>query len=350
MLKEISEKVKHIGRTCFYNDTIWCGLSGSGIEFSFTGKNAELVFKGDNTANIPCNDTNYARVAVYVDGVKLVDTQMDCAEKKFTVASSDTVKTLVIRVIKLSEAAMSNFGISDIITDGVIAPTEDKKLKVEIIGDSITCGYGVDDEDKMHHFSTATEDVTKAYSFKTMKALDADYSFVSYSGYGIISGYTGDGVINAFETLPKHYKKFAFSYGKLDNSVEPVSIEWDFKRFMPDLIIVNLGTNDDSYCLDDAERQNVFRKEYKNFITEVHNINPDAKLLCVLGIMGRRLCPVVEAAVEDFKKESGFKAISTMRFEEQLEEDGRAADWHPTAVTHDKASAVLIDEIKRIMK
>lgn len=49
---------------------------------------------------------------------------------------------------------------------------------MEFIGDSITCGYGVDDPDKEHHFKTATEDVTKAYAYKTALALNADYSMV----------------------------------------------------------------------------------------------------------------------------------------------------------------------------
>lgn len=56
--------------------------------------------------------------------------------------------------------------------------------------DSITCGYGVDDEDRSHQFSTKTEDATKAYAYKTAQLLNADYSLVSYSGHGVVLGYT----------------------------------------------------------------------------------------------------------------------------------------------------------------
>ena len=74
--------------------------------------------------------------------------------------------------------------------------------KIEFIGDSITAGYGVDDEVKEHGFSTATEDVTKTYAYKTAAALQADYSIVAYSGHGIISGYTGDGEKNTGLLIP----------------------------------------------------------------------------------------------------------------------------------------------------
>ena len=60
--------------------------------------------------------------------------------------------------------------------EGSAETLPEKPLKIEVIGDSITCGYGVDDEDENHQFTTATEDVTKAYAYKTAKALDAEYS------------------------------------------------------------------------------------------------------------------------------------------------------------------------------
>jgi len=51
------------------------------------------------------------------------------------------------------------------------------------------------------------------YAYKTAEALDADYSMVSFSGYGIVSGYTGEGVKSAEQLVPMYYEKLGFSYG-----------------------------------------------------------------------------------------------------------------------------------------
>lgn len=77
---------------------------------------------------------------------------------------------------------------------------------MEFIGDSITCGYGVDDEVAEHQFKTATEDVTRAYAYKTARMLNADYSMFSASGYGIITGYTEGDVKLEDQRLPQFYE------------------------------------------------------------------------------------------------------------------------------------------------
>ena len=72
---------------------------------------------------------------------------------------------------------------------------------IEFIGDSITCGYGIDTACEANTFSTTNENVNKAFSYLTAAALGADASFVSYSGHGLISGYTGNPDIPTLDEL-----------------------------------------------------------------------------------------------------------------------------------------------------
>lgn len=62
--------------------------------------------------------------------------------------------------------------------------------------------------------------------------------------------------------------------------------------------------------------------------------------------MGDRLYPSVEAAVAAYSKETGDSNVSCMKFDVQNQADGYAADWHPTAKTHEKAAARLAEEIR----
>lgn len=346
-----TDYVKQIGRTYLLNDTLWCALSGTGIEFTFTGTKAELNIFGDSMVT-DSTGIHYCRYAIYVNDKLVKDSQIKQSQQTITAFESDTEQTVTVRVVKLSESADSTMGIGKIkvTANGVIKPTAAKTHRIEIIGDSITCGYGVDDADNSHHFSTATEDFTKTYAYKTAKALDADYSTVAFSGYGIISGYTANGTQNKNQLVSTYYDKMGYSYGNINNSLKINTVNWDFSKFVPDVIVINLGTNDNSYCNGDVKKQKKFVTGYVTFLKQVRKDNPKATILCTLGIMGQNLYPSIQSAVKQYTKTTKDKKISTLEFDQQLQSDGYCADWHPSAKTHTKAAKKLTSKIKKIMK
>lgn len=346
---KISEKnFKELGRVYYSDGKAYCALSGTGLEFSFTGTQCSVTVSGDSNAADPGYFDNHARIAIYLNGERVVDDMIDSAEETYTVLQSDVEQECDVKIVKLSESPMSTFAITGVNINGRSeAPAEDKDKLIEFVGDSITCGYGVDDEDSSHHFSTRTEDVTKTYAYKTAEALGFDYSMVSFSGYGIISGYSDGQNKVPEQTVPQYYTKLGYSWS--DNSgFRPSETDWDFKR-KPDVVVINLGTNDDSYCKNIPERCEEFKAEYKNFLKLVREKNPDAEIVCALGIMGQNLYPYVEAAVSEFSSETGDEKVFCLEFDNQSQEDGIAADWHPTEKTHATASAKLVEKIKEIL-
>ena len=345
--KATSDNVKLVGRTYFDGEKLWCGLSGSGISFNFIGVKCDITIGGDEIATGD-SDKDKARFAILVNGDRVIDDIVSYEAKSYSVVSSESEVSCVITLIKLSEAAMSALSVNGIDVCGKISPVDNKAKFIEFIGDSITCGYGVDDEDENHNFSTSTEDVTKAYAYRTAKMLDVDYSMVSYSGYGIISGYTGDGIRNEKELVPPYYENPAFTYGSF-GGVKPHNLNWDFSIRQPDVIIINLGTNDDSFCLEDEEKRIEYCEKYVDFLKVVRKNNPFAKIVCCLGIMTERLCPYVEKVAAAYTAETGDGNISTLRFTEQLPEDGLAANYHPTSRTHKKAAEKLAGYLKTII-
>ena len=342
------QNVKPLGRTRALEDSLWLAFSATGAEFTFTGSYCEVTIAGDDRAADTEQDCNRARIAIYLDDVRVVDALIDAPERTFTVVDGAAGEH-IIRIVKLSETAMSTCGIKEIAVDGEIRPTAQKAHYIEVVGDSITCGYGVDDEDPLHHFVTATEDVTRAYAYKTAQMLGADYSLVSISGYGIISGYTATAEerITA-QLIPTYYEKLGFSYGAYQGDA-PENTRWDFSACQPELVVINLGTNDDSYCLDHTERQYLYCSEYVKFMHTVRCNNPGAKILCVLGLMGDRLYPYVEKAAADYTAQTGDTNVACLHFTPQLEEDGLVADYHPTEVTHQKAAEKLTSHIRQMM-
>lgn len=344
------EWIKPIGRTMPMQNALWLCYSATGAAFHFKGKTLHVSLLGDDRSAWDGMEGNHARVKIFMDGEVLVDVMMDTPGKRRILLQSTDVEEHVFEILKVSESAMSTCGIGGLYTDdeGEIRPVERREHLIEFAGDSITCGYGVDDELPQHNFRTDTEDASKGYAYLTCKHLNADHSLVSLSGYGIISGYSGDGLRHADQRLPMFYDKMGFSYGSFQNAF-PQDAAWNFHEMKPDLIVINLGTNDDSFTKDDNALRQEYCKEYQAFLKKVRMKNPSSTILCILGMMGERLCPMVEQAVNEYKSETGDLNIRYAKFSEQLKEDGWAADWHPTQLTHRKNAEKLSAMIKDIM-
>lgn len=344
-----AENVKFLGRTHTENDVLWAFFSSSGVAFNVDARRLAVTIAGDSGTPQRKDNGSLARLAVFVNGERKLDQLIMKQEETFTVFDEANPVKGEVRIIKISESANSILGIKSISVDqdGTISPANQKSLKIEFIGDSITCGYGVDDEDRNHHFSTATEDNTKTYAYKTAQALDADYSMVSVSGWGIVSGYTS-AQKNPDSVLPKIYEKVGFTYGNKFNNKQPQSLTWDFNRFVPDFIVINLGTNDASWTKKDAKKVEDYKKGYVKFLKQIRAKNKDAQIICSLGIMGGDLFPAIEEAVEEYKSQTGDEKVCSLKFANQSMADGIAADWHPTEKTHAKAAKLLTEKIKSL--
>ena len=345
------ENVKIIGRTCMERGIRWCGHSGSGIEFQMVGTSVSITLSGDDTTQ--GNETEgKARVGIYVNEKRVVDTILEQPENTFSVFNSSEPQTVTVRIIKLSECAMSVMGVKCIEADAIdgIHPTMPKGHAIEFVGDSITCGFGVDLEDPDTMFQTKTEDVTRAYAYKVAQKLDADYSMVSFSGYGIISGYTDTDIPQEEQLVPSYYEKVGFSYAKPFGTLQMQDIAWDFLKYRPELVVINLGTNDDSYCKDHDLRRQQFTEKYVEFLKLIRKNNPQATILCIVGLMGERIYPTVEKAVWQYRNQTAETNVYAMKLAEQLPEDGLVTCSHPTEISHEKAAIKVADKIRTIMK
>lgn len=340
--------VKMLGRTHSEDGVLWLAHSASGVEFTAKGTQCSVKIVGDSMTGV---EGNQVRFAAYVDGERVLDEMITQREAVYDIFLFETEKEVTVTLMKVSEAANSILGIDEITVTGAenIAPTAEKDLKIEFIGDSITCGYGVDDEDRNHHFSTSTEDAAKAYAYKTAQLLDADYSLVSYSGNGIVSGYTTQGVKVSTQQLPNKYECFAVSGGSGSNGFKTSGVDWDFSRFTPDIIVINLGTNDYSYTGKDEELIREYQEAYTEFIKKVRKNNAHAHIICTLGVMGADLYEAMSTAAENYTAETGDENISIFRLSTQDGSTGYAADWHPTAATHDIAAAELAEYINALI-
>lgn len=335
------KNVKLIGRTMHSNDITWLIHSGSAVEFTVTGKSANIILAGDSSIN---NDEDYrSRYAVIVDGEIIEDAVMGTPEKTITLFEGKTSRTAKVKIIHLSEAMNGAIGVKNIsVTSNStvpVRPEPKKDLSIEFIGDSITCAYGVEGLSSYEPFKTTTENFMKSYAYLAAQKLNADYSSVSYSGHGIISGFTSSGDINTDSLIPDCYE--------LTGKLSDYATNWDFETSSHDVVVINLGTNDSSYVTKEPEtRSQEFIDGYVDFLKTVRDKNPRAYIICTLGTMGDDLYEYVEDAAEKYSTLTGDERIMSYRSVVQnMSADGIGSDWHPSAITQQKSAYVLADKI-----
>lgn len=348
--KATKENVKFLGRTYYDGDILWNCFSATGVAFETDSSKVEITLAGDNKANRQPveGNTSVCRVAVFVDGERTHNILMQNREEKITVFEKNS-GSHEIKIIKLSESTHSVFGIKTIsVDDGkTISPVNENKLKIEFVGDSITCGYGVDDENRNHHFSTQTEDATKTYAYKTASSLNADYSMVSCSGWGIISGYSGDGLIKDKQVMKMAYDKTGFTYaGFGKKSYMGQRLPWDFSVWQPDVVVINLGTNDASYTKGDPAKCKAYEEGYIEFLKIVREKNPEAQIVCTLGLMGADLFLNIQNAINTYSAETGDSKVTSVKLPQT---PTYAADWHPTEKGHEKGANVLTNALQKFI-
>lgn len=326
-----SENVKFIGRFYIKDEITWLVLSGSSIEFYLTGKSAEINLAGDGSSIYLAEDQR-PRYAIYVDDKQLIDTTMGELEKTIELFNNPEEKEIKIRIILLSEGSHGPIGIKNVnvnsCSETVIRPSEYKKFRIEYIGDSITCAYGIECASTSEPFQTTTQNFEKSYAYLSAQELDADYSGVCYSGSGVAGGGS---------QMPDHYTK--------TNAFTSYNEEWDFTKFPNDVVLINLGTNDSGYAAE--SKHDEYIQKYASFLELIREKNPNAYIVCTLGMMGcENLFPLIEKAISLF----GDEKVSSFLLPQQKIEDGIGSQYHPNAVTHAKAAKIVAEKIREILQ
>ena len=347
------DNVRVIGRTIFENGVRYLGYSACSISFTFRGKKASVKLISDTDA---WDESLQARLAVYADeGETPVKRFLpDGKEGEYVLYEAEEEKVVTLTLEKYSEAAFARCGIVEIEidTDDLLAPPSHKTRKMEIIGDSITCGYGVEAPNELTPFHTATENPEKSYSRLTAKALDAEAHLIAWSGNGLISHYVEE---TATEPRSEQLMPVLYPYTDLATAqfVYGEAAEkypmWDFDSFVPDIICVNLGTNDASWCKDIPERRDAFCLAYQSFLGTIRKNNPGVPILCMLGTMDQRLCGEVEKAAALSNAAHGDSLVEFLHLPAQDPAVGFGADWHPCARTQQETADLVAAKIRRML-
>lgn len=294
-----NKKLSYTGRIGFeQRDAASIYWPGSSVVVRFKGTRATAVLK-DKAFN------NYFLVIVDKNADSSFKIKLDTVKHAYLLAHDLSFGEHSVELFKITNvsAATSFFGFQLNGNATLLKPIRKPKRKIEFFGNSITAGHGVEvpvdsaDSGKPQFFNNYL-----AYGAITARHFNALYHCTARSGIGIMVSWFP-------EIMPE-------IYDRLDPNDS--TSKWDFKKYQPDIVVVNLFQND-SWIINQPNNEQFKARfgttkpseefiinAYANFIKSLRHKYAKAKIICCMGNMdatreGSKWPRYIDAAVDLLK-------------------------------------------------
>ena len=335
VVKPTDQNIQYVGRICFDNpERPRFTYPGTQIVTRFTGTSLKLVAKprsGYYMAQIDEGEPFKVSFMGQRDSVVTLATALPQGEHLCR----------LMYVIEGYELKPSFWGF--VLDEGahLLPPPALPERMIEFIGNSITCGYGNESTVASNPFEYETENHYFTYAQLTTRALQAQAYVVARSGIGVYRSYGGPK-----EGTPENVMTTEYEYTNLYDHSE----RWDFNRYQPQLVCINLGTNDLSTNNYDVT---LLKAAYKKFLKQVRQHNPNAKIVFLCGSMLNdkelEIAKRVMNEVVDEAHQKGDNEVYRFDFTPQTGSLGFGASWHPSLLQHQKMAEELTPFLRQLM-
>lgn len=184
---------------------------------------------------------------------------------------------------------------------------------IEWIGDSITAGY-LDDQANVSD-----------YAWICAEALGAEHTQIAYPGIALVSS-------------PRHGVAMDSQYFRLQPPNYTPYKAWDFSRYTPKAVVLNLGTNDSDY----EDSDDVFQAVYEHLLSGIRAKFPQAEIFVLRTFLGIRAQPTAAAVANRIVAgDTKIHYINTDGWISQHTTDYLPDNLHPSEAGHQKIAGLL---------
>lgn len=319
--------------------------SKNGVTYYYTATGFEVNFYGSElkaTFTIQGAGTgSKCFYSVFLDGADLKEDTVfmledDGKNTKFEITLCTGLSTgnHTIKVLKRNEAKDCNTTLYGLKTDGYFRYQEKKsRFKIECLGGSGITGYGSlgrEGETRTMKGSSSLH----AFGYLTARMFDADFQFVSRSGWGLKWGYENSNLAQGYE----------------DNGQNPdgtlPGLNYDHS-FIPDAVLVNIGGNDFTSYVNSAEDQDTakyeFRRAVLKFVTTIHTYAPNAEIYWIHTSSSNGT--EAEKALANYQKKKQVNIVIMPKV--GSDGDPQGASSHNSVYTHVRAAEIIATSIEQ---
>lgn len=292
---------------------------------------------------------NWPWAAVFRAGEETPDRRFQITETQHSqlLFAAQQTDAQTLHIVKLTENAKTRLALRGIWLEGELEqlPEEPPKKRIELVGDSITCGFGNLTDMRDRFFYDADEDAWQAHGPLAARKLGMDWRMISISGICLARR----------ESLPMDYAmedlyRYTDYPGQTAEGLQPQL--WDFAAAPADYVVINLGTNDSTAAAFEgvpSPTSESFEQDYLRFLGMVRACNgPRTHIICALGSMDHYFFDSICRAVKKHCEETGDFNVSCLKYLRMSPADGFGACGHPSAATHRKMAEELCQHIARL--
>ena len=330
-----------------YTGRIFVSREGD-VTFDWSGTYLEMEFIG-NELSILLSETGNSYYDVLLDGKNHNVVKACGKDTLITFVSNVTDGFHRLRIQKRTEGEFGRTTIHRFVISGLLQKNTLKRTRyIEFIGDSWTCGYGVEGESRDENFQLETENCHLSYAAALSRYFDADYTLIAHSGRGVARNY-GDSLRVSDVTMKEKMQQ------TFDEDNEKL---WDSKNYQPDLVVINLGINDFSTTPHPYKEE--FIAAYKQIIKQLRQNYGDIPLLCICPFHVQDISRVQffekNVLIYDYYKtaisETNDANIFLLPINNGLLNNTTdlGAVWHPYKIGQKKLAMMIIPHIATIMK
>lgn len=314
--------------------------AGSSFVFRFEGSAVNLLMKDEcpgGPNKLGGNTNNY--LTVIVDDLAPLELSLEKDKKVYRIAEKlpEGIHTATVFRRNCPRIGGIHFlGLQLEAGKSLADPPPAKTRCIEVIGDSISVGYGILGANAASPGIPMNEDCYLSYGAVAARQLDADFACIAWSGFGVyrdLNNKPENVLANLYGlTVPKDAKSL-----------------WAYKDYTPGVVVINLGTNDFE---KGAPPKAEFNAAYRSLAESVWAHAPKAHVFCVAGGMLEDdktavLKEYLTELIAELAKE-GKKNIHLVVFPNQTTiPGGIAGQCHPSVKTHAAMAEVLVREIKK---
>ncbi len=311
----------------------------AGPRFEWSGTNLEARFTGTQVS-VQLNDgNNLNEFDVVVDGAVQANLVTRSGTTTYSLATglADGTHDLVLwRRTEASYGYTEFLGLTGFSANGaLLAPPPAPAHQIEIVGDSISCGFGIEGTSSCTNAQLESiENNYLAYGSIAARSLGADVVTIAWSGIGVYRNYNEAGP--STNTMPQRY----------DYAIPTTTTAWDFSKYQPQAVVINLTSNDFSTMGDPGQP---YIDAFVAFVQHIRSKYPGAYFFLVIEWRGNGSDsgPDVNMVVSTIQA-GGDSNIES--FDIRPYANGSACQGHPNAAGGLAMGNALAAEIQRVLK